>query len=482
MLPLIPVAALLLALVPAGPSSGPRSLDALARPAWLGGDQLLDASAQLAEARALARRGDAELELRAWERLLDRCEAPREARSEAMARVGELRRRVGPAHADTRDAKGWRTLVVVLRRVECEYTDLAGRKQSYAATMGEDDLRGIRLSMESLADHVRQGTGGVRRLDCEWRIVDRPQRRWSGDAKDGFWLAPWDVQAELAPLAAEAQYESVFLYAKYAESGRALPRAYAGCTYGADLGLGGAGWTHMTWTPDARADGEIELHEWLHQADWAFARRCGYPDAFVPDPDESLPHGVRSGQKGIDWCLAAMREDVTRGMWHELSLRDPLPNPFSRRALVKFKHIGPVPAKDAREAHATSFLPERSLALRGRPEGASAAWRELDLSRAALPAASAVAAHYLGTHLESDAERQAMLFLSCDAPLKIWLDGVEVAARDGGARDEWLPLRLARGENRLLVKVVAGLAAPSLVLHLADGAGSPIAGVEARVD
>ncbi|MEY2745890.1 MAG: hypothetical protein RL112_932 [Planctomycetota bacterium] len=482
MLPLLHCAALLLSVASADPVSTSRRADGLARPAWLGGEQLLDASAQLEEARALARRGDAESELRAWERLLDRCEAPREARSEAMARVGELRRRVGPAHADPRDAKGWRALVVVLRRVECDYTDLAGRKQSFAATMGEDDLRGIRLSMESLADHVRQGTGGVRRLDCEWRIVDEPQRRWSGDAQDGFWIAPWDVQEALAPLAAEAPWESIFVYAKYAEGGRALPRAYAGCTYGADLGLGGAGWTHMSWTPDARADGEIELHEWLHQADWAFARRCGYPDSFVPDPDESLPHGVRSGQKGIDWCLGAMRGQVTRGMWHELSLRDPLPNPFARRSIARFKHLGPFPARDAREAHAKSFLAEDALTLRGRPEGAPSAWRELDLSRSALPSAQGVAAHYLGTHLESDEERQAMLFLSCDAPVRIWLDGVELAARERGARDEWLPLRLARGENRLLVKVVAGGASPRLVLRLADGAGSPISGVAARVD
>jgi hypothetical protein len=482
MLPFLPCAALLLSSLATEPTRAARRVDDPARPAWLGGEQLLDSSAQLAQARSLARRGDAELELRAWERLLDRCEAPREARDEAMARAGELRRRVGPAHADPRDAKGWRTLVVVLRRVECDYTDLAGRKQSFAATMGEDDLRGIRLSMESLADHVRQGTGGVRRLDCEWRFVEEPQRRWSGDAKDGFWIAPWDVQDALASAASEAPWESIFVYAKYAEAGRSLPRAYAGCSYGADLGLGGAGWTHMAWTPDGRADGEIELHEWLHQADWAFARRCGYPDSFVPDPDESLPHGVRSGGKGIEWCLAAMREDVTRGMWHELSSRDPLPNPFGRRAITRFKHIGPFPAADARAAHATSFLAEGSLALRGRPEGAPAGWRELDLARTALPSARGVAAHYLGTHVESDEERQAMLFLACDAPVKVWLGGVEVAARERGARGEWLPVRLARGENRLLAKVVASGASPRLELRLADGAGSPIAGVAARVD
>jgi hypothetical protein len=238
----------------------------------------------------------------------------------------------------------------------------------------------------------------------------------------------------------------------------------------------------MSWTPDARADGEIELHEWLHQADWAFARRCGYPDAFVPDPDDSLPHGVRSGQKGIDWCLSTMRGEVTRGMWHELSLRDPLPNPFARRALTRFKHLGPFTAKDAREAWSRSFLAEGALELRGRPDGAPTAWRELDLARTALPAAPTVAAHYLGTHLESDEEREALLFLSSDAPWKVWIGGEEVAARERPTRDEWLPLRLARGENRLVVKVVAGAASPRLALRLADGAGSPIPGVAARVD
>jgi hypothetical protein len=57
-----------------------------------------------------------------------------------------------------------------------------------------------------------------------------------------------------------------------------------------------------------------------------------------------------------------------------------------------------------------------------------------------------------------------------------------VAARERGARGEWLPVRLARGENRLLAKVVASGASPRLELRLADGAGSPIAGVAARVD
>ena len=459
-------------------------------PSWAGGDKLHAAEELATQARYLARQGDADAELQAWERVLDRSEPAAPLRSEARTRMAHLRAKLGPVHADSHSARPWRVLVLALRRVDFEYRAADGRSQRFVARADDSELRDMRASMEAFALQVRRGTNGVRRIDYAWRVVDAPQRAYSGDAVSGFWLGPWDLRDKLSAQMRDESWDSVFVYSPFEDGTQRLPQAYAGCSYGGDLGPAGAGWAHLSWSSASRPDGEIELHEWLHLVDWAFAHRSGYPDALVPDPDDGLPHGTRAGAKGLAWYSEMMQSWVTRGMWHEVSMHEPLPNPFVRRSLTSVRVCGPFLADNAREAWERDWLDIRTLDLRGRPLGSQLAWREVHLTRTGLPAAKGPATLYLGTFVESQRAQAALLSISCDAPYEVWLSTtttegmqtVQLATRPRGSREEYLPLTLPAGESRLIWKLASAGPAPRLVLRLCDGSGSPLTDANVRVD
>jgi hypothetical protein len=185
-----------------------------------------------------------------------------------------------------------------------------------------------------------------------------------------------------------------------------------------------------------------------------------------------------------------MQSWVTRGMWHEVSMHEPLPNPFVRRSLTSVRVCGPFLADNAREAWERDWLGIRTLDLRGRPLGSQLAWREVHLTRTGLPAAKGPATLYLGTFVESQRAQAALLSISCDAPYEVWLSTTtttgmqteQLATRPRGSREEYLPLNLPAGESRLIWKLASAGPAPRLVLRLCDGSGSPLTDANVRVD
>ena len=166
-------------------------------------------------------------------------------------------------------------------------------------------------------------TGTVRDLSSEMKLkapVTRP-----GDVElslsryaSGLWIAPWDA-ADSLPRAISPATDGVIAVGGTldAAQGIVLPIAACGLTFGADFGLGGAGYSWVPYSngyPFQCAGLETFFHEWLHQVDFAYENlmdvsdlydgvypACGLadpdPHRWFPSPDEctSDPDSVACG-------------------------------------------------------------------------------------------------------------------------------------------------------------------------------------------
>ncbi|HEY6476769.1 MAG TPA: hypothetical protein VI456_09320, partial [Polyangia bacterium] len=153
------------------------------------------------------------------------------------------------------------------------------------------------------------------------------------------------------------------------------------------------------------------------------------------------------------------------------------------------------PFGEGRPSFATAFAPELE---RGPPElGRSypgkvrdVAWRSgaaalrdgvLYLDGLLRPDDQAVA--YVAALVRSDRDRPAALRLGSPGPIKVWVNGAEVFARDvlrpAALDQDAAPVRLGRGWNRILIKTVVVDGAWRLYARLTEPSGAPLrAGVE----
>jgi len=129
--------------------------------------------------------------------------------------------------------------------------------------------------------------------------IELPLSRWS----NGLWLASWDVETVVRPLMTSDVDAVIAVHGvlDVAQDIR-VPIPACGGTFGADYGVGGAGYS---WIPDTAGywfqclGSQTFVHEWLHQVDWAYENimdvvdiySAGYPacDAGDPDPHRWFP-------------------------------------------------------------------------------------------------------------------------------------------------------------------------------------------------
>ena len=105
---------------------------------------------------------------------------------------------------------------------------------------------------------------------------------------------------------------------------------------------------HTNYPFAGETDGEMELHEWLHQVDWMFRHVLHYPEEVVPTSDagrfegESRPGGdpeygrKRAETTWIRFYQHIMEDHITRQMWSEATMRPtqgrPLPGDQLKQA------------------------------------------------------------------------------------------------------------------------------------------------------
>jgi uncharacterized repeat protein (TIGR01451 family) len=141
-----------------------------------------------------------------------------------------------------------------------------------------------RSELEHFRDNVALWTGGALRLDLrihELDTVEMSLSRWGG----GLWIGPWDLRPVAFPyLARETDFTLVTQGIR--DPALDLHHELGGCggTFGADLGVGGAG---HSWIPETGsvfwfqcAEHSVYAHEWLHQLHYAVHVLSGFDDLY----------------------------------------------------------------------------------------------------------------------------------------------------------------------------------------------------------
>lgn len=156
-----------------------------------------------------------------------------------------------------------------------------------------------------------------------------------------FWLGPRIPLQTFLDFSKGIRYQSIFTYIKFSNGDQKLARAYWGGTYGGVQGPDGTSISDILQDERDLTDGEVELHEWLHQIDWMFTAVHGYPQAASVNPDTGRRLGDEGGDPDykrspseINWLgfnRHIMEDHITRRMWKEATMRDPKPTPWLKR-------------------------------------------------------------------------------------------------------------------------------------------------------
>ena len=271
--------------------------------------------------------------LTAWERVVDRCPATEEQRTEARAHIRALRPQ-GFRNTEPSKAKAWKVLVIIFRQLEFSWTDKDQKLVRVQKTISAENEKKIRGSIEAFGRHVFSLSSGMLRLDTEFQVVEAPVTNLHGAGQGPFSPAPHLLLPLINPLINGRQYDTVFGYVKYnGDQGPAVPAPFTAATYASIGEVNGGGFVMVPWHTNypypGETDGEMELHEWLHQIDWMFNSVLGYPEDLVPSSDTGRMEGdTRPGgdpdyfrkKAETTWMglyRHIMEDHITRQMWFE---------------------------------------------------------------------------------------------------------------------------------------------------------------------
>jgi hypothetical protein len=441
------------------------------------------AEPRMAAASALEARQDWAGAREAWERVLDTCDSTEPQRAEARAHLATLNPRV-PPNEDPARANTWTLKAFILRTFDFTWTPPGETAARHVRTETTDqEIALIRQGLGAFSDLVFAYSRGQLRLALEVEVIGTPLTRVSGEGS--FWLGPWDVADLIRGRYEPGKVDSVLGYVKLSDGeGNAAPAAMLGGTYGGDYGPGGAGWTGIMWYPGwLDGTGEVELHEWLHQVDWALHWRLRYPDELVPSSDDGRGEGQEGGDPEyrrrpdeatwLRFYRHIMAEHITDRMWQEARCR-----PWEGvRYLRDWQVLGPFayPGELAAAADA-SLLPASGAPL----------WRDLHspadfVDLGALGEASDHALAYAVGTVQSDADRDAILYLGGDDGLVAFLNGQEVfrtLAPQPAIADQFeAKVHLRQGTNVLSLKVLNDEGGWGFYARLGDQRGRPLPGV-----
>lgn len=305
------------------------------------GRQVLNAAECRAKALGAEKAEDWSAALTGWERVIDRCPATQEQLVEARAHIKDLRTKVS-RNADPAKASPWKVLVVIFRKLDFSWTDAQGKAIEVHKIVSADDEKKIRGSLEAFAKHVLRFSSGMLRLELDIKIIDEPLTKLAGqkENKPPFSPAPHLLRPFIDPLLKDQTYDTVMAYVKYnGDQGPGVPAPFVAATFGSIRDVNGAGFIMVAWHTDypfpGETDGEMELHEWLHQIQWMFCQVLRYPDPVTANPDsgrmegENRPGGdteyarKKSETTWIGLYRHIMEDHYTRQMWTEATMRLP---------------------------------------------------------------------------------------------------------------------------------------------------------------
>jgi hypothetical protein len=468
---------------------------------------LLDPAQEYRLAYEAEKTGDLEAALQHYENLVDSCDIDVATRFAMVANVRRLRPLV-PVDPKKEPGNTWRCLVLVYRSIDFEWTDRGGTKHHVVTSMSDDDIAEVRRGMDAFAEHVLNYTSREMRIEYELRIVERTLTELAGDGR--FWLGPRMAEEDMKD-DAHAAYDSVFTYVRFQqdpkageEKGDAVPAMFGGGTLGSDIGPKGCGYTNIILTtrslePNHR-QGEIELHEWLHQIDWMFHALYGYPRGACANPDGGRKDDGRWGGDP-DYKLPStattwmpyyhhiMQDHTTRRMWRTASLRNVAETAWNKTVIREWLVLGPFDKADGK-TFATAFIPEETIEPRAGVSTAGKEWRAarnagriLDLNNTLGSDRDGVA--YAHVYVHSDKDQTAQLRLGSDDGAAVWHNGqlIYLAEVARGVQADWntIDVRLVKGWNRFLFKVDNTGGSWGLTARVTTPQGGPAPGVRYAV-
>ena len=309
------------------------------------GSKILDAAECRTQALDAERTEDWAAALTAWERVIDRCPSTEAQLPEARAHLRSLRARVS-RNADPEKAHPWKVLVVIFRQLDFSWTDAQGKTIEVRKTVSADNEKKIRGSLDAFRQHVFRFSSGMLRLDVDIKVIDEPLTKLAGqkDGKPPFSPAPHLLRPFIDPLVKDQPYDTVMAYVKYnGDQGPAVPSPFVAATFGSIRDVNGAGFIMVPWHTNypfpGETDGEMELHEWLHQVQWMFGHVLRYPEPVTQNPDSGRMEGdnrpggdteyarKKSETTWIKLYQHIMEDHITRQMWSEATMRLPKDQP-----------------------------------------------------------------------------------------------------------------------------------------------------------
>ncbi len=464
-------------------------------PAWA--NPFSDADAERKAAEEAETRQDWSAALSHYENLFDATPTDEGTRGGLRAKFIELRPKVAP-NTDPAKAGVFVVRAYAFRNLKVVGKDKDGRERNAIHRFRDDEIEAIRTAMTAFANEVWTNTLGSLRIQWDLKVIDEPLTSWSG------WPDPWNCMPHFTDLK-DGQVDSIFVYAKSRRSDEQKDPATEDLDWSLWAGTFGVlpntkSATYIGFNNPGPANGILQLHEWLHAAQWTLQDHQGYPSGLMITSDCGGNCGYNDGRP----CYAGPRPDpkeewmpmyrhltqihATRRMWRELSVIRRPSNCWIDQYCRDFLVLGPFPAWGKAEMGLTTPFIDESAVIPSRGQKAGElAWkqivtpgRNLDLAKAVGPADSAVA--YAAFAVRSPRRQFAQLRLGTDDGCRVWLNGQPIlhapVDRAAAADQNIVDIRLNAGINRILIKVANRNGGWEAVARITDLEGQPIPNVQ----
>lgn len=150
--------------------------------------------------------------------------------------------------------------------------------------LSEEEVAARRAELERFREDVTRWTGGALTLELRIHELDAAELGLSNVFGEP-WIAPWDARPVLFPhLTRKTDFVLVTSGVRDAALDLHPELPACGLAYGANMGVGGAGYA---WVPDTAAaftfqcaTHDIYTHEWLHQLHYAVHGLSAFEDAY----------------------------------------------------------------------------------------------------------------------------------------------------------------------------------------------------------
>jgi hypothetical protein len=440
-------------------------------------------------ARAAEIAGEWDSALLHYETIYDSMIVPQTERLELRKKLAELHPKVEP-NTDPANAGSYKVRVYVFRTLHVQRMK-DGKQIDIQNTYTDDAIEGIRRATEGFANVVWEHTLGSLKIDWDLRVIEEPLTEVDG------WPDPVNVLPHIKDLGPR-DVDCIFVYA---DMTNVEPWALWAGTLGSVPEIGGAAYIGFNDTKDGLSRnpvGEVQVHEWLHAAQWCLEVNDGYPPHLMETSDcggkcsgiEGVPCWVRNpdGPEGwMDLYWHMLEVHATRKMWREMSFLHPVPNAWGNLYCHRFELLGPFDATGMADYGLGKAWIDETTPDPLDAQVAGLAWKELETTTRGVDFMQVLGSRensvaYLAITVSSEEKVDAQVRMGTDDSCKLWQEGKLLFTfpelRGTTADQDTVPVTLEKGMNHFLLNVAQAGGGWEAIFRICDAEGSPVPGVE----